>query len=142
MSLRCVRVFLFFCQACGKQITETVAGDRKAGGRKKKKKDWRKSFCKLGKGHNQNALNLSRTIGCVALGERGGEETSLHFHVSSALYLIPPHVEPREKAFVLKSSSVYCTFCLPFLLLFPPPPTPPIVTTSAFTKSDSLASLC
>lgn len=95
------------------QIAGTVVGDGKAG----REKGGRKSFCKLGKGHRQNALNLSCTIGSLALREQRGGEKFAFRCVRSVLYLIPTHVEPWERAFVLKSSCVYCTFCLPFLFL-------------------------
>lgn len=113
MSLLCFCVFLSL-PGVRQQIAGPVVGDRKAG----REKGGRKSFCKLGKGHRQNALNLSCTIGSLALREKRGGEKFAFACVRSVLYLIPPHVEPWESAFVLKSSCVYCTFCLPFLFCF------------------------
>lgn len=139
MSLLCVCVFLSLLGA-RQQIAGTVVGDRKAG----REKRGRKTFCKLGKGHRQNALKLSCTIGSLALREQRGGEKFAFSCVRSVLYLIPPRVEPWERAFVLKSSCVYCTFCLPFLFCLGSTPSlsPTAATTSVFTKSDSLSSLC
>lgn len=62
--------FFFLLQGVRQQIAGAVVGDRKAGSGN----DGRKLFCKPGKGHSQNALNLSCTIGSLALGEQGGGE--------------------------------------------------------------------
>lgn len=89
MSLLRVGVFLSLPGA-RQQMAGTLVGDRKAG----REKRGRKTFCKLGKGHRQNALHLSCTIGSLALREQRGGEKFAFSCVRSVLYLIAPHVEP------------------------------------------------
>lgn len=72
MSLHRCCVFLSLL-GVRRQIAETVAGDRKAG-RGGGGKAGRSHFASSAKGAAKNALNLSCTIGRVALGQRGGGE--------------------------------------------------------------------
>lgn len=140
MSLRRFCVFLSL-PGVRQQIAETVAGGRKAG-RGARGRAGGRHFASSAKGTTEMLSLCHAQLAAWHL-ESEGEERSLHFHVSSALYLIPPRVEPQEKAFVLESSSVYCTFCLPFLFLLcpsnPPPPPSPLAHSQRLIRSPRFA---